>query len=80
MSEHSNPTQEVVILAALRAGEKITPLDALDRFGCFRLASRISALKKAGHPIEKRMVKGGGGKKWAEYSLRTDTVSDMSAQ
>lgn len=29
----------------------ITPLDALERYGCFRLSARISDLRKQGHNI-----------------------------
>ena len=35
----------------------ITPIDALREFGCMRLASRISDLKKAGYVIHKDMAK-----------------------
>ena len=37
-------TQTDEILQALRAGERLTPLAALERFGCFRLAARIHEL------------------------------------
>jgi hypothetical protein len=39
------------ILAALKEGEQLTPLDALQRFGCFRLGARVADLKKLGHHI-----------------------------
>lgn len=35
----------------------ITQLDALREFGCMRLASRISDLKKMGYPVTKKMEK-----------------------
>jgi hypothetical protein len=41
------------ILNYLKAGNKITPLDALSMFGCFRLGSRIYDIKKAGYQIER---------------------------
>jgi hypothetical protein len=34
----------------------ITPIDALREFGCMRLASRISDLRKAGFVIHKEMA------------------------
>jgi hypothetical protein len=34
-------------------GNTITPLDALQNYGCFRLAARISDLKNQGHAIVK---------------------------
>jgi hypothetical protein len=44
-------SQSDQILEALKAGEVLTPLDALDRFGCFRLGARIKDLKGLGHHI-----------------------------
>lgn len=49
-------SQQDHILAYLRAGGRLTPKLALDRFGCFRLAARIYDLKAAGHAITERMV------------------------
>lgn len=61
-------TQTEMILAALRRGERLTPLDALRRFGCFRLAARIDDLRRAGHEIvtETRET---DGKRYAVYHL-----------
>ncbi len=39
------------ILDALKTGRRLTALDALDEFGCFRLAARIHDLRKAGHEV-----------------------------
>tara|TARA_R100000808_G_scaffold24737_1_gene57946 strand:- start:3363 stop:3548 length:186 start_codon:yes stop_codon:yes gene_type:complete len=55
------------ILQALKNGDRVTSLGALERFGCFRLAARIGELRQKGHPIKMRMV--GDKKKYAEYSL-----------
>jgi hypothetical protein len=66
---HSSPDQASKILAHLQSGGKLTPLDALQKFGCFRLGARIFELKKAGHQIEKKMVKVGNEKSVAEYRL-----------
>ena len=41
---------------ALESGERLTPLDALDRFGCFRLGARIFELRRDGLPIVKEVV------------------------
>lgn len=57
------------ILKALESGEHITPIEALNRWGCFRLASRISDLKKRGHAVKCQMIKGENGKRWGEYFL-----------
>lgn len=62
-------TQNEMILQALRRGERLTFLDALVRFGCGSLRSRISELKKEGHPIAKRMI-ARNRKRIAEYFLQ----------
>ena len=53
---NSTSTQEAQILAALLAGDELTPADALKRFGCFRLAAVIFKLKRKGHPIQKTPI------------------------
>lgn len=45
-------TQCEQILEYMKAGNTVTPLDALSRFGCFRLAARISDLRDKGNVIE----------------------------
>jgi hypothetical protein len=54
----------------LRSGRAITALEALQKFGCFRLAARIFDLKDRGLPIRKQMVKRGEAKV-ASYFLGT---------
>ena len=44
--------QKSLILEDLLAGESITPISALNRYGCFRLAARIADLRKDGWDIE----------------------------
>lgn len=62
-------TQKTEILRFLKAGNPITPLDALNFFGCFRLAAVIFDLREEGHEIETEMVSNGNGKQFAEYTL-----------
>lgn len=69
-------TQQTLILAHLKAGKSITPLDALSRFGCFRLGARIWDLKQAGHPISKQMVETDSGSHIAEYFLNSKAGGD----
>lgn len=57
------------ILEYLKAGNGITPIDALDLFGCFRLGARIADLKKMGYDIVTERVKVEGGKYVARYHL-----------
>lgn len=44
------------ILKAFQRGESLTPLEALDRFGCFRLAAQVFSLKKLGYDIQTEIV------------------------
>ena len=62
--------QSDMILNALLAGETLTPLDALKRFGCFRLGARIWDLKKAGYEIDMQLIDVGNGKHVASYSMK----------
>jgi hypothetical protein len=63
------PSQNNLILKALKRGAKLTPIDALARFGCFRLSARILDLKAAGHNIKTKIIKSANGKRFAQYSL-----------
>jgi hypothetical protein len=66
---HRRPTQAGRILEHLRAGNRITALEALDAFGCFRLAARIHELRRDGWAIQERTVETRGGKRVAEYLM-----------
>lgn len=64
-------TQCAQILAHLRQGRALTPLEALNKFGCFRLGARIWDLKREGHAIVTERVELENGKHVARYSLST---------
>jgi hypothetical protein len=66
---HKRPTQATRILLYLKAGHRLTPLDALELFGCFRLAARVHELRREGWNITERTVETASGKRIAEYSL-----------
>lgn len=69
-------TQNQRIKEYLENGHKLTPLEALNLFGCFRLASRIYYLKKQGMNIKTEMVTDANtGKQYASYSLVLDVSS-----
>ena len=53
---------------ALLAGETLTALEALHRFGSLRLGARICDLRRAGVPIDTQLIYE-GRKHWAAYSL-----------
>ena len=56
------------IRAYLLKGKVITPIKALNLFGCFRLGARIYDLRKEGLPIQTR-IDSSGGKNFAEYFI-----------
>lgn len=45
-------TQEAAILAHLKTGSQISPLDALQKYGCFCLAEVVYRLRQKGYEIE----------------------------
>lgn len=61
-------TQKQQIKEHLSNGKKLTPIQALTKFGCFRLAARISDLRKEGLNIETKNVTK-DGKTFASYSV-----------
>lgn len=62
-------SQEGRILAALRAGERLTPLMALRILGCMSLSQRVSVLRRRyQQPIKVKLVRR-GKKHVCEYSL-----------
>ena len=60
-------TQKNEIKSHLKMGFRITAIDALDKFGCFRLAARIKDLKDEGMEIDKVMVETVSGARVAQY-------------
>lgn len=67
-------TQTAAILEHLKRHGSITPLEALNRYGCMRLGARIYDLKRSGEPIETRweIRRNGAGeyKRYARYEMR----------
>ena len=61
-------SQKAAVLADLQAGFAITPMDALRRYGCARLAARILELREEGWAIESSTVEEGGAR-FASYRL-----------
>lgn len=62
-------SQNTDILNHLQKGP-ITTLEALNKYGCFRLASRINDLRRQGHEIITTNKELPNGKHVAEYSLK----------
>ena len=65
-------SQTISILNHLKKAP-ITPLEALEKYGCFRLGARIFDLKQEGYNINKKMVSS-NGKTFAKYSLNSEPV------
>lgn len=61
-------TQNQQIKSYLEKGKSITPILALEKFGCFRLAARISDLRNDGLNIATKIVTK-DGKTFASYKL-----------
>ena len=66
---NSKPTQAQRILQHLKSGKALSPLDALEKYGCFRLAARIHELRRAGHAIADTELTTPGGKRVAMYCM-----------
>ncbi len=62
-------TQKQMILNHMKEHGAITPLEALQRYGCFRLGARIADLKADGVQIQTEMVKE-NGKRFARYGIK----------
>ena len=66
-------SQKTAILDMLKRGP-VTPLDALSKLGCFRLAARVRELREDGYPIvthiEHRATRISPGMSW--NSVRAD--------
>ena len=61
------------VLEYLRANGSITPLEAFNGFGCYRMGARIWDLRHDGHSISTEMVEGrdrnGERERYARYRL-----------
>ncbi len=49
-------TQKQLILGLLKTGQRISQLEALNLFGCFRLSDRIFNLRTDGYTIKTDMI------------------------
>ena len=64
-------SQRTEILLHLKKHGRITPLQALNQYKCFRLADVIYRLRGQGWPIATRMVEDPvSGGRYAQYWLR----------
>lgn len=73
MNANENPgagkSQTDRILDYLLTGKSITPLEALDLFGCFRLGARIADIKARGYIVYSEFITTPSQKKVKRYHL-----------
>ena len=62
-------SQDDLVLDFLKRGGSLTPLEALEKFGCLRLSARAHTLKKRGFNVVSRMVEVSDSKHVSEYRL-----------
>ena len=62
-------SQAIQVLSYLKAGNRLTSLEAVKLFGTLRLAARILDLRDKGHQIESVTVER-AGKKMSQYFIR----------
>ena len=70
-------TQRDAILEHLQTTRAITPLEALMKFGCFRLGARIHELRGQGHEIKTEMMTDEAGKTYAKYRYHHPTIGEQ---
>jgi len=82
-NSNTSTSQRKKIAAHLLAGNSLTALQALNHFGCARLASRIDELRKAGMKIETIWLRVQNSEgKWvrvAEYRLAANDAAAAGA-
>lgn len=62
-------SQNRLIKEYLQSGHSLTQMDALNLFGCFRLASRVYDLRNEGLDIKKETIELANGKRVTRYYL-----------
>jgi Helix-turn-helix domain len=70
--------QNAMVFEHLRSAA-ITPREALDLYGIFRLAARVFDLRQAGHEIITLRVRNSEGNSYAEYHMTRQAGSKEAA-
>ena len=66
-NEEASQSQASKILDHMLRGNRITGIDALRLFGCFRLPARIADIVKRGFPVQSEFVVTTTGKRVKAY-------------
>ena len=77
MNDDVTKSQEQQVLRRLLAGESLTALEALQRFGVFRLAARVFRLRQKGFPVLTHMAEMAGGKRVAVYAMAPEWLKKL---
>ncbi len=74
-SPNDTKTHKRLLLADLMAGNRRTPLEVLDLFGCMSTSQRYGDLRRdEGIPIQSRFITTPTGKKVKEYWLEPSYI------
>lgn len=68
------PGTRAVLDLLRRSPNGVTPLDALDEVGSFRLGARIWELREAGYAVDTEWLRTAAGKRIARYRLQEAPV------
>lgn len=63
--------QQILAYLKKKRNKGVTAIEALEKFGCFRLAARIRNLRDDGHNII-TMTEQSGNKRFARYVLQAE--------
>jgi hypothetical protein len=66
--KHKRPAQSLMIMKYLATGKPLTALQALNKFGCFRLAARIHEMRSEGLAINEKAINK-NGKRFSQYQI-----------
>lgn len=77
MNDDVTKSQEQQVLRHLLAGESLAALEALQRFGVFRLAARVFRLRQKVFPVLTHMAEMAGGKRVAVYAMAPEWLKKL---
>jgi hypothetical protein len=78
-NQRQSLSQTKKIKRHLLKGHSVTPIEALNKWGCFRLGARIYDLQRSPHylNIESRMKLLRSGKRVSEYRMKIEQYLDF---
>ena len=77
MAQHKADSQITMVLEHLKSGKSIEPMEALNKYGIYRLGACIEVLRREGHNIDTKLIffKRPNGRKghYAKYTMRGES-------